>query len=121
MVVKREGSVIVGSNPIFSSNCFSLSIPDPVRFFSMAFTSFTLVVNLALLLLPSFSLLQLSRLCFCCFKFYSHFRNFAFRTGSGSHFCFHFHFLSLVSCGGCSSRFHSLFLKKGSPQEKSSD
>ncbi len=45
-VAKREGSVIVGSDPIFLFNCFSLSILDPVKVFSMAFTSFTLAVGL---------------------------------------------------------------------------
>ncbi len=57
MVVKREGSVIVGSNPIFPFNCFSLSILDPVRVLSMAFTSFTFAVNLALLLVNASLLL----------------------------------------------------------------
>ncbi len=57
MAVKREGSVIVGSDPIFSFNCFSLSILDPVRVFSMAFTSFTFAVNLALIFVNASSLL----------------------------------------------------------------
>jgi hypothetical protein len=45
--VKREGSMLVGSDPVFSFNCFFLSILDLVRVFSMAFTSFTFAANLA--------------------------------------------------------------------------
>ncbi len=50
MVVKRGGSVTVGSDPIFLFNCFSPSILGPVRVFSMAFTSFTFAVNSALII-----------------------------------------------------------------------
>ncbi len=49
MVVKCGGSVIVGSDPIFLFNCFSISILNPVGVFSMAFTSFTFAVLLALI------------------------------------------------------------------------
>ena len=47
MAVKREGSVLVGSDPIFRLNCFFLFILGPVSVFSMAFTSFTFVVILS--------------------------------------------------------------------------
>jgi len=57
MAVKREGSVLVGSDPIFSFNCFFLSILDPVRVFSMAFTSFTFAVNLAFIFVNASPLL----------------------------------------------------------------
>ena len=57
MVVKREGSVIIGSDLIFLFKCFSLSILDPVRVFSMAFTLFIFVVNLALIFVNASSFL----------------------------------------------------------------
>jgi len=81
MVVKREGSVIVGSDLIFLFKCFSLSILDPVRVFSMAFTSFTFAVNSALIFVNASSfltftafmflfliLLSLLKFCFSCFS-----------------------------------------------------
>ncbi len=49
MVVKCGGSVIVGSDPIFLFNCFSISILNLVRVSSMAFTSFTFTFLLALI------------------------------------------------------------------------
>ncbi len=57
MVAKHGGSVIVSSDPIFLFNCFSLSILDPVRVFSMAFTSFTFAVNSALIFVNASSFL----------------------------------------------------------------
>ncbi len=64
MVVKHEGSVIVGSDPIFLFNCFSLATLDPVWVFSLAFTSFTFAVNLALIFVNASSFLT-----FTAFKF----------------------------------------------------
>ncbi len=84
MVVKRGGSVIVGSDPIFLFNCFSLSILDPVRVFSMAFTSFTFAVNLALIFVNAslfltctaftflfLILLSLLKFCFSYWQYFS--------------------------------------------------
>ncbi len=64
MGVKREGSVIVGSDPIFLFSCFSLSILDPVRVFSMAFTSFTFAVNFALIFVTASSFLTFTAFTF---------------------------------------------------------
>ncbi len=47
VVMKCGGSVTGASGPIFLSNCFSISILNPVRVFSMAFTSSTFAVTFA--------------------------------------------------------------------------
>ncbi len=57
MAVKHEGSVLVGSDPIFSFSCFFLFILGPVSVFSMAFTSFTFAVNLAFIFVSASLLL----------------------------------------------------------------
>jgi hypothetical protein len=57
MVVKCGGSVIVGSDPIFLSNCFPISILNPVRVLSMAFTSFTFAFILAFVFVNASSFL----------------------------------------------------------------
>ncbi len=49
--------MIIGSDPIFSSNCFPISILDPVRVLSMAFTSFTFAFILAFAFVNAFSFL----------------------------------------------------------------
>ncbi len=49
--------MIVGSDPIFLFNCFSISILNPVRVFSMAFTLFTFAVILALIFVKASSFL----------------------------------------------------------------
>ncbi len=67
MALKREGSVLVGSNPIFWFNC--------VNVLSVAFTSFTFVVTLAFICVNASSfltflviLLSLSRFCVLCWQ-----------------------------------------------------
>ncbi len=80
MAVKREGSVLVGSDPIFPFNCFFLSILDPVRVFSMAFTSFTFAANLAFILVnasPLFTFTAFTSL-FSLFLFLFPLRKFCF-------------------------------------------
>ncbi len=47
VVGKRGGSVTGDSDPIFLSNCVSISILNPVRVFSMAFTLSTFAVTFA--------------------------------------------------------------------------
>ncbi len=47
VVAKCGGTVTGDSDPIFLSSCFSISILNPVRVFSMAFTSSTFAVTFA--------------------------------------------------------------------------
>ncbi len=57
MVGKRERGVTVISGPILLSSCFSLSILNLVRVFSMTFTSFTFAVGLIFIFVNAFTFL----------------------------------------------------------------
>ncbi len=69
MLVKCGGSVIAGSDPIFLFTCFSPSLLNPVRVFSMAFTSFTFAVDLAFLVVNAFTFLIFIAFTFTFLKF----------------------------------------------------
>ncbi len=100
-VAKCRGSVTGGSDLIF--HLAASLFPSWILLGSFLWLS---------LRLPSLSLLLLCLLPMSLVYF--HF--------SLLRLCFHFyfHFLSLVSCTGCSFCFHSFFLKNGSPHEEKS-
>ena len=69
MAVKCEGSVPVVPDSILGSTCFSPSILNPVRVFSMAFTSFTFAVDLAFIVVNAFTFLIFIAFTFTFLKF----------------------------------------------------
>ncbi len=77
MLVKCGGSVIAGSDPIFLFDCFSMSILNLVRVFSMAFTLSTFAVGLVFIFVNAVTFLTsmaftFARLKFCdwCWRYF---------------------------------------------------
>jgi hypothetical protein len=69
ILVKCGGSVIAGSDPILLFDCFSMSILNLVRVFSMAFTSSTFAVGLVFISVNAVTFLTSMAFTFTLLKF----------------------------------------------------